>query len=309
MKAILLTGFGGTDMLRYGDAPDPVAGPGDVVVDVHAASVNAADCKMRLGSYSDLKLPHILGRDFSGVVSAVGAGVDDLMLGDAVFGVTIQGIEGAYAEKIAIKAALVAKKPQKLSHVEAAAMALTSLTAIWALEDTAQLKRGETALIQGGAGGVAGFAIQFAKHLGATVITTASARNHDYVKKLGADRAIDYNREDFTKVTGPCDVVFDTVGGETLERSWNALAPGGTLVTVAASEEYTESDRNQRAFFIVEAKRDQLTDIARLIDDHVLRPIVGDVFPLAAARHAYATKPRHGKTVLRIVADGEDHDD
>jgi NADPH:quinone reductase-like Zn-dependent oxidoreductase len=147
MKAMLLTGFGGTDMLRYGDAPDPVAGPGDVVVDVHAASVNAADYKMRLGSYSDLKFPHILGRDFSGVVSAVGAGVDDLKVGDAVFGVTIPGTEGAYAEKIAIKAAIVAKKPQKLSHVEAAAMALTSLTAIWALEDTADVLKPDGRLV------------------------------------------------------------------------------------------------------------------------------------------------------------------
>ena len=198
MKAMLLTGFGGTDMLRYGDAPDPVAGPGDVVVDVHAASVNAADYKMRLGGYSTLKFPHILGRDFSGVISAIGAGVDDLRVGDAVFGVTIPGTEGAYAEKIAIKAAIVARKPQKLSHVEAAAMALTSLTAIWALEDTAQLQRGETVLIHGGAGGVAGFAIQLAKHLGATVITTASPANHDYVRTLGADRVIDYHKEDFT---------------------------------------------------------------------------------------------------------------
>src|SRR5215217_1272231 len=178
MKAILLTGFGGADMLRYGDAPDPVAGPGDVVVDVHAASVNAADYKMRLGGYSNLQFPHILGRHFSGVVSAIGAGVDDLKVGDAVFGVTIPGTEGAYAKKIAIKAAIVAKKPHKLSHAEAAAMALTSLTATWALEDTAQLKPGETILIQGGAGGVASFAMQLAKHIGATVITTASAENH-----------------------------------------------------------------------------------------------------------------------------------
>src|SRR5262245_15499385 len=208
MKAILLTGFGGIDVLRYGDAPDPVAGPGDVVVDVYAASVNAADYKMRLGSYSDLKFPHILGRDFSGVVSAVGVGVDDLKLGDAVFGVTLPGTEGAYAEKLAIKAAIVAKKPRKLSHVEAAAMALTGLTAIWALEDTAQLRRGETVLIQGGAGGVAGFAIQLAKHIGAIVITTASLANHDYIRKLGADHVIDYHKEDFTRVAPPCDVVF-----------------------------------------------------------------------------------------------------
>src|SRR5205823_14537446 len=140
-----------------------------------------------------------------------------------------------YAEKIAIKAALVAKKPAKLGHAEAAAMALTSLTAIWALEDPAHLKKGETILIQGGAGGVAGFAIQLAKHIGATVITTASARNHDYVKKLGADRVIDYNTEDFTKTAGPCDVVFDTVGGEVQVRSYQVLKPGGRLVWIAAA--------------------------------------------------------------------------
>src|SRR5262245_32463823 len=199
MKAMLLTGFGGIDVLRYGDVPDPLAGPGDVVVDVHAASVNAADYKMRLGGYSDLKFPHILGRDFSGVVSAVGPGAD-LAMGEEVVGVTIPGTEGAYAEKIAIKAAIIAKKPACLSHLEAAAMALTSLTALWALEDTAKLQRGETVLVQGGAGGVAGFAIQLAKHLGATIVTTASPANHSYVRKLGADRIIDYQREDFAKV-------------------------------------------------------------------------------------------------------------
>ena len=204
MKAVLFDKHGGPEVLHLADVPDPVAGPGEVVVDIHAASVNAADYKVRLGggaySSSGVKFPHILGRDFSGVVSAVGPGVTDLRVGDAVFGVSDQGIEGAYAEKIAIKAAIVAKKPATLGHAEAAAMALTSLTAIWALEDTAKLKAGETILIQGGAGGVAGFAIQLAKHIGATVITTASARNHDYVRRLGADRVIDYNTEDFTKV-------------------------------------------------------------------------------------------------------------
>src|SRR4051812_34245219 len=197
MKAVLLTAHGGPEMLRYGDAPDPVAGPDEIVVDVHAASVNAADYKVRLGSYeSKLRFPYILGRDFSGLVSALGAGVTDLAVGEAVFGVMDAGIEGCYAEKVAIKAALVAKKPPQLGHAEAAAMALTSLTAIWALEDTARLKRGETILIQGGAGGVAGFAIQLARHIGATVVTTASARNHDYVGKLGADRVIDYNTQE-----------------------------------------------------------------------------------------------------------------
>ena len=192
MKAVLLTQHGGPEMLRYGDAPDPTAGPGEVVVDIHAASVNAADYKVRLGSGgSNIKtFPYILGRDFSGLVSAVGTGVTDLAVGDAVFGVCDQGIEGAYAEKIAIKAEIIAKKPDSLGHAEAAALALTSITTLWAIEDTAQLKAGETILIQGGAGGCAGFGIQFAKHIGATVITTASAGNHDYVRSLGADRAL-----------------------------------------------------------------------------------------------------------------------
>ncbi len=212
MKAVLLMNHGGPEMMRHGEAPDPVAGPGEVVVDIHAASVNAADYKVRLGRgrYGLTQFPHILGRDFSGVVSMVGAGVTDLAVGDAVFGVTDQGIEGAYAEKIAIKAAIVAKKPERLGHAEAAALALTSLTALCAIEDTVHLKAGQTILIQGGAGGVAGFGIQLAKHLGATVITTASAGNHAYVRGLGADKVIDYNKEDFSKIGPICDVVFDT---------------------------------------------------------------------------------------------------
>src|SRR5260370_663603 len=180
MTAVLFEKHGGPEVLHLAEVPDPVAGPVEVAVDIHAASVNAADYKVRLGggAYSGrgVKLAHILGRDFSGVVSAVGPGATDLRVGDPVFGVCDQGIEGAYAEKIAIKAAIIAKKPAPLGHAEAAAMALTSLTALWALEDTAKLKAGETILIQGGAGGVAGFAIPLAKHLGATVITTASAR-------------------------------------------------------------------------------------------------------------------------------------
>ena len=140
MKAVLLTSHGGPEMLRYGDAPDPVAKPDEVLVDVHAASVNAADYKVRLGSSdSKMKFPYILGRDFSGVIAKRGAKVKDLAVGDAVFGVCDAGIEGCYAEKVAIKAAIIAKKPDLLTHAQAAAMALTSLTAIWALEDTAQL--------------------------------------------------------------------------------------------------------------------------------------------------------------------------
>src|SRR5215831_17569987 len=232
MKAVLLTGHGGPEMLRYGDAPDPTAAPGEVVVDIYAASVNAADYKVRRGggTYGNIRFPHILDRDFSGVVSAVGGEVTDLAVGDAVFGVTEQGVEGAYAEKIAIKATIIARKPDRLGHAEAAAMGLTSLTALWAIEDTARLKSGETILIQGGAGGVASFGIQLAKHLGATVITTASAGNHAYVLSLGADRVIDYNAEDFATAVSNCDVVFDTVGGDVRAGCYAVLRPGGRLV-------------------------------------------------------------------------------
>src|SRR6266851_2035470 len=179
---------------------------GEVVVDIVAASVNGADWKVREGKSNPLsRFPHILGRDFSGVVSAVGEGVRDLRVGDEVFGVCDVGQEGAYAEKIAIKAAIVAKKTDRLSHVDAAALALAGLTAICAIEDTLKVKAGETILIQGGAGGVASFAVQLAKHLGARVITTASASNHDYLRKIGADEIIDYNAVDFTKVVRDCD--------------------------------------------------------------------------------------------------------
>ena len=206
--------------------PDPIAGPGEVVVDVVAASVNAADWKVRLGEYKQTSFPLILGRDFSGTVGALGAGVSDLAVGDPVFGVLEGGREGAYAEKIAIKASIIGRKPDELPHAEAAALALAGLTATIAIEDTLKLKPGERILIQGGAGGVAGFGIQFAKHIGAHVITTASAANHDYVKSLGADEIIDYNKVDFTKAVRDCDAVFDTVGGDVAMRSFAVLKAG-----------------------------------------------------------------------------------
>ena len=198
MKAAFIEKFGGPKVLQYGDLPDPVAGPGEVVVDVAAASVNGADWKVRAGHYGQAKFPLVLGRDFSGTVAAAGSGVDDLKIGDAVFGVLEAGREGAYAEKLAIRAAIIAKKPAALSHVDAAALALTGLTAIVSIETTLQLKRGEKILIQGGAGGVASFAIQLAKHIGAYVIATTSAANVDYVRGLGVDEVIDYNATDFT---------------------------------------------------------------------------------------------------------------
>src|SRR5882672_8936648 len=234
MKAVYIQQFGGPEVLKYGDLPDPSTGPGQIVVDTFAASINGADWKVRAGQYGQPKFPLILGRDFSGVVSAVGEGVADLRVGDEVFGVLEPGREAAYAEKIAIGAAIVAKKPSGLSHVDAAALALTGLTALCSVEDSLKLKSGETILIQGGAGGVASFAVQLAKHLGARVITTASPSNHDYLRKLGADQIIDYTKEDFVKVASGCDAVFDTVGGDVAGRSFEVLRPGGRAAFIAS---------------------------------------------------------------------------
>jgi NADPH:quinone reductase-like Zn-dependent oxidoreductase len=234
MRAIVFTQYGGPDVLRYVDMPDPVAQAGDVVVDVYAASVNGADHKVRRGDPGHpVKFPHILGRDFSGVVSAVGPEVQDFAVGDAVFGVLDRGKEGTYAQKLVTQAAIIARKPEWLEHVDAAALGLAALTALWAIEDTALLKAGETILIHGGAGGVAGFAIQLAHHLGAKAISTASAVNHDYVRSLGAEQVIDYTTQDFTQVVEHCEVVFDTVGGDTGVRSYEVLKPGGRLVWIA----------------------------------------------------------------------------
>jgi NADPH:quinone reductase-like Zn-dependent oxidoreductase len=310
MKAALLMAHGDPETLRYGDAPDPVAGPGQVVVDIYAASVNAADYKVRLGAYSTLTFPYILGRDFSGVVSEVGAGVVDLRVGDAVFGVADQGQEGAYAEKIAIKAAIVAKKPATLSHAAAAAMGLSSLTALWALEDTAKLQPGETILIQGGAGGVAGFAIQLAKHIGATVITTASGDNFDYVRSLGADQVIDYNKEDFTKLVHDCDVVFDTVGGDVQARSYDVLKSGGRLVFIAPRKPGFEP-RDDAATLRPAVTRDRahLERMLALLDAGAVWPPNLVCYPLKDAAEAHrVSESRHlrGKLVLLTELSGAD---
>jgi NADPH:quinone reductase-like Zn-dependent oxidoreductase len=234
MKAAFIEQYGGPEVLKYGDLPDPAAGPGEVVIDVEAASVNAADWKVRAGQYKQSKFPLVLGRDFSGVISAIGEGVTDFKVGDEVFGVCEAGQEGAYAEKIPVKAAIVAKKPTALSHVHAAALALGGLTAMSAIEDTLKLQPGETILIQGGAGGVASFAIQLAKHIGARVITTASAPNHPYLRNIGADEIVDYNTRDFTQVVANCDAVFDTVGGDVAQRSFAVLKPGGRAAFIAS---------------------------------------------------------------------------
>lgn len=245
MKAVYFEENGGPEVLKYGELPDPVAGADEVVADIHAASVNGADWKVRAGSYAPTKFfPYICGRDFSGIVSEVGTDVTDLAVGDAVFGVLPVGQEGTYCEKVATKAAVLAKKPDNVSHVDIDALSLIGLTAVISVEETLKLQAGEKILIQGGAGGVAGFAIQLAKHIGAHVVTTASAKNHDYVRGLGADEIIDYNAQDFTEVVTDCDAVFETVGGDVAMESFKVLKPGGRAAFIASGMTAPEPPRD-----------------------------------------------------------------
>jgi NADPH:quinone reductase-like Zn-dependent oxidoreductase len=305
VKAAFIEQFGGPDVIKYGDLPDPVAAPGQVVVDVVAASVNGADWRVRAGLYAETKFPLVLGRDFSGTVAALGAGVDDLKVGDAVFGVLEPGREGAYAAKLAITAAIVAKKPATLSHADAAALALTGLTALISIETTLKLQRGETILIQGGAGGVASVAIQLAKHIGARVITTTSAANVDYVRSLGADQVVDYNAEDFSQVVRGCDAVFDTVGGDVAQKSFAVLRPGGRGAFIASGMQAPKPDRADVTSLrpAVGRARAPLERIAELVAAGAVRPPDIKLFPLSQAAQAHrVSEGRHfrGKLVLQV---------
>ena len=304
MKASFFNKYGGPEVLEYGELLDPAPATGEVVVDIHAASINAADWKMRAGQYgAAIRFPHVPGRDFSGVVSALGQGASDFKVGDAVFGVCEVPREGSYAEKIAIRQAIVARKPEKLTHVQTAAIGLVGLTALISIEETLRLKRGETILIQGGAGGVAGFAIALARHIGARVITTASAANHDYVRKLGADQAIDYRTQDFTKLVKGCDAVFDTVGGDVTQKSFAVLRAGGRLASVAAGGAAPISPRADVTSLRPKVDRDRphLERVAKLVEQGIV-PLPAIVeYPLARAADAHrVSEARHlrGKLVL-----------
>jgi NADPH:quinone reductase-like Zn-dependent oxidoreductase len=307
MKAAYFMKLGGPEVMQYGDVPDPVAGPGQVVVDVHAASVNGADWKVRAGRYANpvTQFPYIPGRDFSGIVSALGSGVKDFKVGDPVFGVVEVTAEACYAEKVAVQSAIVARKPESLSHVECASLALIGLTALVSIEDTLKLKRGETILIQGGAGGVASFAIQAAKFIGAHVISTASAANHDYVRRLGADKVIDYNAQDFTKVVSGCDAVFDTVGGDVAMRSFNVLRPGGRAAFIASGPNAPGSPRPDVSSLRPKVGRDRphLERIIALVAGGDVRVPEIRTYRLSEAAEAHrVSEGRHfrGKLVFKI---------
>jgi NADPH:quinone reductase-like Zn-dependent oxidoreductase len=303
MKACFFRRYGGPEVLEHGEQPDPAPAAGEALIEVHAASVNAADWKMRAGQYgASISFPHVPGRDFSGVVIR---SAGDFRPGDAVFGVCEVPREGAYAEKIAIREPIVARKPERLTHAQCAAIALAGLTALVSLEEALELARGETVLIHGGAGGVGGFAVGLAKHLGARVIATASAANHDYVRSLGADEVIDYRARDFTREVKDVDAVFDTAGGDVTAKSFSVLRPGGRLASVAVGGTAPPSPRADVRSLRpnVQRSRQRLDRVAELVVSGAVR-LPGIVeYPLAKAAEAHrVSEARHlrGKLVLKV---------
>lgn len=309
MKAIQIQGRGGPEQLVYEDTPQPHPGPGEVLVHVYAAGIIApeltwpATYQTKEGNKRALPIP---GHDLSGVVVEVGAGVTDIAEGSAVYALTAFDRDGAAAEYAIALPSELAPKPRSLDHVQAAAVPLTALTAWQAFFDHAGLLAGQTVLIHGAAGGVGVFAVQLARWAGAHVIGTASARNRDFLRELGADEIIDYTTTRFEEMVHNVDLVLDTVGGDTLERSWKVVKKGGVLISVASppSPEAEQTYGVRPIWFIVEPNREQLIQLGALIDAGRIQPIIDTVFPLPQARQAYeqgARKHARGKIVLRVV--------
>lgn len=309
MKAVRIHEYGGPEVLRYEDAPCPEPGAGEVLIRVHAAGVNPVDWKVRAGFAKErlkYKMPFIPGWDLSGVVEVIGLGVTRLQVGDEVYSRPDLSRDGSYAEYIVVKESEVALKPKSVDHVNAAAVPLAALTAWQALFDGAKLTAGQTVLIHGAAGGVGSFAVQFAKLKGARVIGTASQKNHEFLRSLGADEVIDYNTTKFEDVVHDVDAVFDTITGETADRSYQVIKKGGVYVSILMppSQEKAAAHGIRAVHTFVQANPGQLSEIAKLIDSGKLKIIIEKVFPLSEARAAQelnATGHTRGKIVLTVI--------
>ena len=309
MKAVCIYAFGGPEKLVYEDAPCPHPADGEVLVRVHAAGINPVDWKIREGHLEAMlhhTLPLILGWDVSGVVESLGTNLVRLKVGDEVFSLPDIARDGAYAEYIVIKESDVALKPRSIDHIHAAGLPLAALTAWQTLFDAAGLSSGQRILIHAAAGGVGSVAVQLAKWKGACVIGTASERNHDFLRKLGVDQVVDYERERFEEAVEPVDVVLDTLGGDTQERSWKVLKPGGILVSIASppSKEKAATGGFREAFVFTKPNAPQLDQISKLVDSEKLKAIVETVMPLSDATRAQELSERghtRGKIVLRVV--------
>jgi NADPH:quinone reductase-like Zn-dependent oxidoreductase len=309
MKAVRIHTYGGPEVLVYEEVPRPQPEKGEVLVRVEAAAVNPVDWKIREGYLREM-LPHsmplIMGWDVSGVVEETGPGVTRFRVGDEVFSRPDLLRDGTYAEYVVIRETEVAFKPGSIDHLHAAAVPLAGLTAWKSLIEAAGVAPGQRVLIHGAAGGVGSYAVQLAKWRGAHVITTASAHNHDYLRGLGADEVIDYRSVRFEDVTGDIDVVFDTLGGDTQDRSWQVLKTGGILVSIITSPPAKKAATHgvRRAFVFIQPDAAVLAELAKLVDAGKLRPCVETVLPLAEARRAQELSQgghARGKIVLKVV--------
>lgn len=308
MKALRLRGDGPESMsgpaLVIEDGPKPIRGNGEVLIQVCAAGITPTE----LGWYPTLHTPGgdprkgaIPGHEFSGVIAETGPETPHLEIGSAVFGMNDWFQDGAFAEFCTAKADQVALKPASLSHAEAATVPISALTAMQGLFDRAHLAKGERVLIHGGSGAVGLFAVQMAHRTGAYVITTSSAAAIPLLRELGADNVIDYRSTRFEDVAGAVDIVFDTVGGETLERSWPLLGDPARMVTIAS--EGSRDPRAQKAFFIVDPKASQMEQVAAWLDEGELRAFVKRIFSMDNIAEAY--KPGsggYGKAALAMGA-------
>jgi NADPH:quinone reductase-like Zn-dependent oxidoreductase len=310
MKAIRIHEYGGRETLRYEDAPIPESKAGELLVRVKAAAVNPVDVWVREGRLKELlkhELPLVLGWDASGVIEAVGEGVSKFNVGDAVFARSGTARQGTYAEYAVIHEREAAFKPQTLDHIRAAAVPLAALTAWQALFEAGKLYEGQTVLIHGAAGGVGHFAVQFARRAGARVLATASARNQEFVSRLGADKVIDYEAARFEEAAGDVDIVLDTVGGETQERSFGVLKEQGRLISVVGEPSQVLAAANNVWAQLLVARPDGelLAEICKMLDRGEVAPTVEVVLPLAEAQRAHElieSGHTRGKIVLNAMA-------
>jgi NADPH:quinone reductase-like Zn-dependent oxidoreductase len=309
-RAIRFHDYGGPEVMRFEEVDEPAPKEGEILVRVHAASVNSVDWKIRSGLVRkrfDLPLPIVPGGDLSGEVAAVGAAVTGFAAGQSVFAMI--GLWGAYAEHVAFNASMAARKPASIDHVHAASVPLAGLTAWQALHEQAALMPGQRVFVHAAAGGVGGFAVQLARVAGAQVIASASAQNADYVRGLGANEVIDFRVNSAEPYVGSVDLVFDLVGGDASIRSLALLKPGGALVAVAAPSQALreQGEKLGRRVLTMQVRPDgaQLARIAALIDAGKVTTAVAAVFPLAEASAAQElNKLGHtrGKIILRAIA-------
>lgn len=308
IKAVRIHTHGGPETLVYEDVPRPTPLTGDVLIRVHAASVNPIDWKIRSGFGKEIfnhQMPLILGWDVAGTIEAIGPEVDKFEPGDPVYGYTSLRRDGAYAEFAIAKPGEIALKPASLDFVQAAAIPIAALTTWQALFDTASLQENQKVLIHAASGGVGSIAVQLAKAKGAYVIGTASARNADFVRELGVDEFIDYQSTPFETVVHDVDVVLDTIGGDTQVRSFGVLRNDGFLVSIVEtpSQELTIQHGVQSAMVAAQPNADQLKAITELIDSGKLKPFVETVLPLSEARQAHQMSQSgrtRGKIVLQV---------